>query len=120
MQLAVLGELEGELLAWLEQAQGIRALELVDGVQIRGAEAEALEDDPHVVAAAYLHLLGDVARLGRGDGLGFGQQRLLVDLLLHGQLVAVVIDRVATACSLGQAASIITMMLRISTILRCQ
>ena len=46
MQLAVLGELEGELLAWLEQAQGIRALELVDEVQIRGAEAEALEDDP--------------------------------------------------------------------------
>ncbi len=92
VQLATLGELEGELLAWLEQAQGVGAVQLIDEVQIRGAEAKALEDDPHVVAAAHLHQLGDVARFGRGDGLGPGQQRLLVDLLLDGQLVAVVID----------------------------
>ena len=92
VQLAALGELEGELLTGFEQAQGIRALELVDEVQIRGAEAQALEDDPHVVAAAHLHLSGDIARFGRDDGLGPCQLGLLVDLLFDSQFVVVVID----------------------------
>ncbi len=89
VQLATLGELEGELLAGFEHAQGIGASELIDEVQIRGAEAKTLEDDPHVVAAAHLHLSGEVGRFGRGDGLGAGQQRLFVDLLFDGQLVVI-------------------------------
>ncbi len=97
VQLAVLGELEGELLPRLQHAQGIAALELVDQVQIRGAQANALEDHPHVVATAHLHLLGDVARLGRGNGLGgFGSQlvvqRVIVSRFPQGNLVAVFID----------------------------
>ena len=70
VQLAIFGQLEGEFLPRLQHPQGIAALELIDQVQIRGAQANALEDDSHVVATAYLHLLGDVARLGRGDRLG--------------------------------------------------
>ena len=70
VQLAIFGQLEGELLPRLQHPQGIAALELIDQVQVRGAQANALEDYPHVVATAYFHLLGDVARLGRGNGLG--------------------------------------------------
>ncbi len=40
------GELEGELLTRLQHPQGIAAVELVDQVQIRGAQANALEDHP--------------------------------------------------------------------------
>ncbi|MNZ34932.1 hypothetical protein D3C78_523180 [compost metagenome] len=95
VQLALFGELEGELLSRLQHAQGIAAVELIDKMKIRGIEPDALEDDPHVVAPAHLHLLGDVARLGRGErlsGLEFIVCGGRVGGLAQGKLVAVVID----------------------------
>ncbi|MNF75964.1 hypothetical protein D3C84_580580 [compost metagenome] len=77
VQIAVPGELEGELLTGLQGAQGVGRIELGDEVEIAGAEAEALEDDLHVVTGAHLHLLGDVARLGTPLG-----QRLRLCLTL--------------------------------------
>ena len=101
VQLAIFGQLEGELLPRLQHAQRVAVIELVDQVQIRGAEAKTLEDHPHVGAATHFHMFGDIVRLGRGCRLHgicgdvvLGQivVAVLFLLLSQGNLVAVFID----------------------------
>lgn len=85
VQLAIFGELEGEFLPGAQHAKGVAAIELIDQVQIRGAEPQPLEDDAHVVATAHFHLSGDIARFGRNGRLpGLCQQIAVVRLRLDG------------------------------------
>ena len=122
VQIPVPGELEGELLAGLQGSQWVGGLQLGDEVEIAGAEGRGRWKmtcmlSPRRTFTCLRHSSG----FGGVTGSARASRALCRPAARRpARCCHLSSTRVATACSLGQAASIMIMMLRISTILRCQ